>query len=142
MSLWILDTDHVSFVLSGDPVICDRVIRNSANVAITIITVQEVFNGWITRINSPAEADNLVILYTRLCIALDFFKSVQVLNFDQSARDRYDQLLRQNPPLNKKRLHKDMRISAIALSVGGTIVTRNNRDFSLVPGLSLEDWTS
>jgi tRNA(fMet)-specific endonuclease VapC len=141
MSLWILDTDHVSFVLSGDPIICDRVIRNSANVAITIITVQEVFNGWITRINSPAEADNLVILYTRLCIALDFFKSVQVLNFDQSARDRYDQLLRQNPPLNKKRLHKDMRISAIALSVGGTIVTRNNRDFSLVPGLSLEDWT-
>jgi tRNA(fMet)-specific endonuclease VapC len=142
MSLWILDTDHVSFVLSGDPVICDRVIRNSANVAITIITVQEVFNGWITRINSPAEADNLVILYTRLCIALDFFKSVQVLNFDQLARDHYDQLLQQNPLLNKKRLHKDMRISAIALSVGGAIVTRNNRDFGLVPGLSLEDWTS
>lgn len=141
MSLWILDTDHVSFVLSGDAAVCDRAGKNSANVAITIVTVQEVFNGWITRINAPAEADNLVMLYTRLCVALDFFKSVQVLNFDQVARDRYDRLLRENPSLNKKRLHKDMRIAAIALSTGRTIVTRNDRDFGLVPGLALEDWT-
>jgi tRNA(fMet)-specific endonuclease VapC len=135
MSLWILDTDHVSFVLSGDAMVCDRASQNSNNVAITIITVQEVFNGWITRINAPAEADNLVMLYTRLYIALDFFKSVQVLNFDLVARDRYDQLLRENPSLNKKRLQKDMRIAAIALSLGRTVVTQNERDFGLVPGL-------
>jgi tRNA(fMet)-specific endonuclease VapC len=106
-----------------------------------LLRCKRFFNGWITRINAPAEADNLVMLYTGLCIALDFFKSVQVLNFDPAARDRYDQFLRENPSLNKKRLNKDMRIAAIALSVGRTVVTKNERDFGLVPGLSLEDWT-
>lgn len=34
-------------------------------------------------------------------------------------------LLKDNPPLRKNRLQKDMRIAAIALSVGATIVTCN-----------------
>ncbi|MGK7896083.1 MAG: hypothetical protein AB4372_21340 [Xenococcus sp. (in: cyanobacteria)] len=45
MSLWILDTDHVSLFLAGNESVMTHVAEYSDNVAITIITVQELFNG-------------------------------------------------------------------------------------------------
>jgi len=67
VSLYILDTDHVSLILCNHP----QVIANAAQyqVAITIITVQETFNGWIGRINDRAQVDNLPVLYSKLSIA-------------------------------------------------------------------------
>jgi tRNA(fMet)-specific endonuclease VapC len=67
---------------------------------------------------------------------------VPILEFDDRAHDCYTQLLDQHPPLRKKRLQQDMRIASIALVNGATVVTRNRRDFELVPGLSIEDWSA
>lgn len=142
MTLWLLDTDHTSLFLIGVPTVRDRILQRSNDVAISIVTVQESFNGWITQINDPAQSENLVDLYTRLWIALDYFKSVRVCHFDESARSCHQRLLSENPSLNKKRLQRDMRIAAIALSLNATLVTRNYRDFSQVPNLSIEDWTT
>jgi tRNA(fMet)-specific endonuclease VapC len=141
MSLWILDTDHVSLLLAGDQRVRDRISPVSRDVALTIVTVQEVFNGWVTQINDPAQAENLIELYSRLMTALNYFREVRVIGFDEVANDCHQGLLQNNKALNKKRLQKDVRIAAIALSRGATLVTRNHRDFVQVPGLSIEDWT-
>ena len=37
---------------------------------------------------------------------------------------------------------RDMFIAAHALALGLTLVTRNTREFSKVPGLAVEDWSS
>jgi tRNA(fMet)-specific endonuclease VapC len=93
MSRWVLDTDHVSLLLTGHPAVRERIRPVSRDVALTIVTVQEIFNGWITQINDPGQSENLIELYTRLWIALNYFREVQVLNFDDAANTCYQLLL-------------------------------------------------
>ena len=51
---------------------------------------------------------------------------------------RYEALRRMK--LNVRKI--DLRIAAIVLEIGATLVSRNLRDFRRVPGLVVEDWTS
>jgi tRNA(fMet)-specific endonuclease VapC len=116
--------------------------RHASNTVVSIITFQEVFNGWIGSLNqSSDDRAGTIYKYHQLWLASEFFKTLPVLEFDEIAYDRYTRLAAQNPPLRKKRLRQDLRIASIALVNGATVVTRNRRDFELVPGLSIEDWS-
>lgn len=139
MSLYILDTDCVSLMLYGNPKIIAKAKKHQ--IAITIITVQELFNGWIGRINNPSFANNLTALYSKLYITIQYIQTVEVLNFTLEAESCLKKLLKDYPPLRKNRLQKDLRIGAIALCVGAIVITRNQQDFSQIPELLTEDWT-
>ncbi len=142
MTLWVFDTDHVSLVLRGHPKIIARLAQVSEYTSTTIVTVQEIFNGWVGELNqSSATRKTILVQYRHLFLVTDLLKRLPILEFDASAFDRYEELIVQNPNLCKKRLQKDMRIAAIVLSLDATVVTRNRRDFGLVPGLRIEDWT-
>jgi tRNA(fMet)-specific endonuclease VapC len=141
MSLYVLDTDHVSLLLQGNKEVVSKVTLVAQNLVITIVTVQEIFNGWVVKINDRSESENFVRLYTQLWTTQEFFRGVRILNFDATAYSCYQRLLRENQQLNKKRLQKDLRIASIALSVNAVMVTRNQKDFSQIPDLTLEDWT-
>jgi tRNA(fMet)-specific endonuclease VapC len=142
VSLLILDTDHVSLVLRGHPKVVEHLKQVSVKPSTTIITVQEIFNGWVGELNQPNAKPKMILdHYHHLYLAMALLKCLDILEFDASAFDRHENLLTQNPNLRKKRLQKDMRIAAIALSLNATIVTRNRRDFEQVPGLRIEDWT-
>jgi tRNA(fMet)-specific endonuclease VapC len=141
MSLWILDTDHVSLFLAGNKSIIAQVEKHYNNLAITVVTVQELFNGWTGKLNDPAQANNLANLYTKLWSTTEFIKVITVLNFDIRAENCY-KLLRQNSKaLAKKRIEKDLRIASIALTQNAIIATRNYKDFSQIPNLKIEDWS-
>jgi tRNA(fMet)-specific endonuclease VapC len=141
MCRFLLDTDHLSMLLAGDTYIYTKVEEYLGEVGVTIITVQEVFNGWVVRINDRAQNHQLVSLYTKLWSAVEYLKEVPIINFDENADRHYQRLLINYPDLRKNRLQKDLRIAAIALSINATVVTRNQRDFSLMPNLAIEDWT-
>jgi tRNA(fMet)-specific endonuclease VapC len=140
MSLWILDTDHASLFLSGNKSVVAQVAKHSSDIAITVITVQELFNGWTGRLNDPVQVNNLSHLYTKLWKTTEFFKVITILNFDKNAEDLYQALRQQDKALAKRRMEKDLRIASIALTQGATIVTRNYKDFSRIPDLKIENW--
>jgi tRNA(fMet)-specific endonuclease VapC len=137
MSLWILDTDTTSLLLRRNPKVSQQVQSMGADVAISIVTAQELFNGWVVRINNTKNVDELIQLYDKLSGIIRLYKAVTVLPFDKSAAVQLEALLQSQPALAKQRLQKDMRIAAIVLANNATIVTCNYRDFSLVPGLSI-----
>ena len=139
MPRYILDTDHVSLILYNHPQVIANIDRRE--IATTIITVQELFNGWVSRINDPSLVHNLPALYGKLWTTVKYFQTIEVLDFTPEADHCLRKLLKDNPLLRKNRLQKDMRIAAIALSINATVVTRNQRDFSQVPKLLIEDWT-
>ncbi len=139
MTRFILDSDHVSLLLEGNTLIQRNIQLFEPQVVTNIVTVQEVFNGWVSLINARANIQNPVPLYTKFWHTVEYFKGIPIVNFDDAAHQIYQQLLRENPPLRKTRLQKDMRIAAIALSLGATIVTRNRKDFEQVPGLAIVD---
>ncbi|MGK7951460.1 MAG: type II toxin-antitoxin system VapC family toxin [Xenococcaceae cyanobacterium] len=140
MTLWILDTDHTSLFLAGNQSVIAQVAEHYDSIAITIITVQELFNGWNGKLNDPQQANNLSSLYTKLWKTTEFFKVINILNFDRDAEACHNKLRQNNRNLAKKRLDKDLRIASIALMQNAIVVTRNYKDFSQVPNLQLENW--
>ncbi len=138
MSLWVLDTDCVSLFQQGHPNVRQRVNAiNPQEIAVTIITFEEQVYGRLNRIRRANSPDALVSAYIKLRTTLDYFKSVKVLDFDQEANTCYAEFMRQRIRIGTQ----DLRIAAIVISKNGILVTRNQRDFSRVPGLRLEDWT-
>jgi len=117
-----------------------RVEVNAENLAVTIVTVEEVIRGRfnvIRQASEPSQADKLVLAYTRLWDTLDDFKNLNILKFDQNAFTIYTEFRRQKIRIGTQ----DLRIAAIVLANNAILVTRNNQDFSQVPDLVQEDWT-
>jgi hypothetical protein len=80
---FILDTDAASLFLAGNQKLIYRVTQAVPHVVTTIVTVQELFNGWAGRVNDPAEANNLVRIYGKLWQTTEFLKTIEILTLDR-----------------------------------------------------------
>ena len=138
MSLYILDTDHVSFFLGEHPLVVQNMARvNPNSVVTTIVTVEEQIQGRFKFIKRASSASKLILGYAALQTSVAYFNTIQILPFDQAANAHYEALRKQKIRIGTQ----DLRIAAIALSVDGILVTRNWKHFEKVPNLTLEDWT-
>jgi tRNA(fMet)-specific endonuclease VapC len=111
-------------------------LADPKNLAVTVISLEGQMYGRLSEIKKAASAISLITAYSRLEITLDYFKSVRVLPFDQNAHTSFESLIRQRLRVGTQ----DLRIAAIALSVNGIVVTRNQQDFGKVPNLQVENW--
>lgn len=139
MSLYILDTDILTLLQDGDPLVKQRVESHlKQEIAITIISAEEQLTGWYTKIRRSHTPTTLAQAYERLTRNVCYLAQLPtILTFSEPAILRFEQLksLKLNVPGN------DLRIAAITLEQSGTLVTRNLRDFQRVPNLVVEDWS-
>lgn len=88
-------------------------------------------------VDQAAEGPDLLLAYDRLLATVRYFAHVNVLPFSPAAAMTLQQLRQQRIRIGTQ----DLRIAAIVLTAGGTLVTSNRRDFEKVPGLRVEDWS-
>lgn len=133
--MYLLDTDILSNVM--------RQVPSTALVArLASVPPHQRFTSSITLGELVYGASRLETRTRELLEKIDqlLLPSPPVLPFDAAAARRYGELRagleRRGTPLAEG----DLRIAAIALARGLTVVTGNVRHFQRVPGLSVENW--
>lgn len=133
--IYLLDTCVLSVLgRGGSPALDARL--NAAptdSICISSITVHEIHFGLEKQIESRPRSSPVM---------LRFLKLLPSIPFDDDAAKRSGQLratLRQSgSPIGPY----DVLIAGVALTRGLTLVTQNLKEFSRIPGLRVEDWTT
>jgi tRNA(fMet)-specific endonuclease VapC len=130
MAIFMLDTDTVSFALRGVGAVAARLAKHKrSELCLSAITVAELRFGAEKRRSRKIHQ------------ALDAFLSgVDVLAFDNSAAEKFGVIAAALATAGEPIGQMDTLIAGHALAVRATLVTNNQRHFSKVNGLKLENW--
>lgn len=145
MSLYILDTDHMSLLerLDNEAAhkILNRLDRNltiSDSAVTTIITFEEQSRGWMARLAKAKNISRQVEDYRKLSQLLENYRAIQVLDFDEKSALHYQDLINARIRIGTM----DLKIAAIAIANNATLLSRNLKDFGKIPSLKVEDWAA
>lgn len=138
MSLFIFDTDILTLFERMHPAVIRNIFFHLAeDIQISSITIEEQISGWFKLLRTARTPQEVEVAHTRLAEVVRFLGTWDIITFSAAAEARYQALLR----LHLNVGGNDLRIAAIALEAGATVVTGNLRDFRRVPGLLCEDWS-
>jgi tRNA(fMet)-specific endonuclease VapC len=138
VTLYVLDTDILTLLHDGNAAVANHVLSHApAEVAISVISVEEQLTGMYTKLRRAKKPEDLARAYEELAKRVRLLGSLPILLHTIQTIARYEEL--RALKLNVGGM--DLRIAAIALENRAKVVTRNLRDFRRVPGLDLEDWS-
>lgn len=138
MSLYILDSDHLSLYQRGhEPLKSYLLAIDPERIAITAISVEELMRGRLAQVRKAAKPEERIKAYHWLSATINFLCDFNIVAYDAQAEGYFQSLWGQKLKIGTQ----DMRIGATALSQEATLVTRNRRDFVQIPNLIIEDWS-
>lgn len=141
--MYILDTDHLSLLGRADSPAAQRLrfrlsrLKPEERIT-TIITFEEQMRGWMSHLAQARSLKLQIEAYHQLKEFLDRYRKLTVLEFDETAAAEFERLRK----IARRVGTMDLKIAAIALANKATVLTRNSKDFSQVPDLQIEDWTT
>lgn len=94
--------------------------------------------GWLAYCSKAKTPEEYIAATRKLRKALTFFTKIEILDFDDRAAAEFKKLKAAKVRVGTM----DLRIAAIVLANGGTLLSANLSDFRKVPGLAVEDWSA
>lgn len=141
MTLYVMNTDHLTLFQRNDPNVVSRVVevrRHTLDALFTtVVSMQEQSKGRLAQINSAKDSRKLELAYKRLKETFVLFADLDVLDYSAVADARFREFRKAGVRIGTQ----DLRIASIVLSNEGVLLTSNLRDFEKVPGLTIQDWS-
>jgi len=125
----MIDTNIAIHARDGDDGVLEQLALHDGAVMLSSLSLAELERG----VNKDPSRSSL--RSARLSILLDH---LPVVPFDGVAAKRYGQIIAQCGWARGRDF--DRMIAGHALSLSATLVTNNERDFSDIPQLSIENW--
>ena len=132
--IYMLDTNICIFAIRHKPPHVLEKIRQCSGdgLCISSITLSELEYGVA---KSSRKEQNMLSLLQLMAV-------LKVLPYDDAAAEEYGRIRAELERTSKQIGPLDTLIAAHAKAEGLTLVTNNLGEFSRVPGLKVEDWTS
>jgi len=130
---YFLDTNTIIYFIKGLYPALNAKLRQtpSQSVFIPSIVVSEIEYG----ARKSTDYEKTIEIYRK------FIEAFRVVPFDDNMSIAYGQIRAVLEKRGEIIGPNDLIIAATALSMKGTLVTRNKSEFSRVDGLTVEDWT-
>jgi len=138
----ILDTDNLTIIQRGTEPEYTRLkeyLKRYAEkeVYTTVINFEEQMRGWLSVVASARDSNREIKAYKDLQLSLKFFQDVQILEYDQAAKDEFTKLQKLRIRIGTM----DLKIAAIAIARNAQLLSRNLKDFQKVADLMVKDAT-
>lgn len=131
--MWVLDSNTISYYFRGDPQVVPRLqALLPAQIGVPAIVEYELRYG-LLRLAPEVAAPRLAALATLL-------RPMQILPFDSECAAHAARIRAELDAAGTPVGPHDTLIAATALRHQATLVTRNVREFSRVPGLLWVNW--
>lgn len=129
---YLLDTNTASYIIKGNfPAVRRRLLRiPMAQIFISSVTEGELLYG-VARKSGATSLQKIVE---------EFLLRVTILPWDSDAAQHYGRLRAELESADRPMGNLDLMIAAHALAAGAVLVT-NDRAFTHVSKLKIEDWT-
>jgi tRNA(fMet)-specific endonuclease VapC len=135
---YLFDTDHLTLYQHKHPPLMQRMALQPADsVAICPINIEETMRGRLGPLARILTGNKHVQAYAHLVAAAEMFRLFPLVPFDVASESQFQQLRAARLRVGTL----DLKIAAIALTNGLTVLTRNRSDFGRVSGLKLADWS-
>ena len=137
----VLDTDHTTILERGGIAAYALELRLAqvppSEIATTIISYEEQMRGWLSHAAQAKTPQKVVTAYELLQLLIMTYQTAKILAYDARASDEYERLRHAGSRIATK----DLRIAAICLAAGATLLTRNLRHLEQVSNLKADDWS-